>query len=221
MVDSGQLQEAAYDAIQKKILRLELKPGEKISKNALETELKIGATPIREALLRLRREGLLTVVPQSGTYVAKIDLAKVYQARFVRETLEERVIGECEGKLTEASQQDFKKIIDLQEVYLRAQDYDHFFDMDEQFHQLFYRIAEKLFVWNWLQVINLQFNRFRYLRLEVATLDWQQIVTDHRAIVTHLTSHETVLVQQTVHQHLHMVDTDITLARAAHPDYFA
>ena len=48
-------QDEAYNAIKEMILSMQLTPGEKVDKTELSAQLKIGATPIREAIIRLRR----------------------------------------------------------------------------------------------------------------------------------------------------------------------
>lgn len=220
MAELGNFQDEAYVAIQKKIMHIELKPGERIIKKELEQALGIGATPVREAILRLRREGLLSVLPQSGTFVSRINLEEVYQARFVRENIEKLVIAEAIPKTTTEQLSELRKIISLQEVYLNSNDYDSFFNLDEKFHKLFYVIAHKEFVWNWLQIVNLQFNRFRYLRLEVADLDWKQIFNDHSALIEAVAKKQITQAAEITGQHLHMVDADVKVAQKIYPDYF-
>lgn len=68
------LQSQAYQAIRKQIIYADLEPGRKISEKALEEHLAIGRTPIREALIQLRQQELVYTIPQSGTYVSKINL---------------------------------------------------------------------------------------------------------------------------------------------------
>lgn len=220
MVEISNFQDEAYIKIRDKILRLEFKPGERINKKELQDELEIGATPMREAFLRLSREGLLNVRPQSGTSVTKISLDEVYQARFVRENIEKLVVSEAITHITQDDLNELQKLIALQELYLHSHDYDQFFNLDEKFHRTFYMIDHKEFVWNWLQVVNLQFNRFRYLRLEVENLDWQQIFDDHRAIVTAVAEKVPQRAETYVGRHLHMVDEDIKVALKLHPEYF-
>lgn len=220
MAEVTNFQDEAYIAIRNKILRLELKPGQRLNKKGLQKELSIGATPMREALLRLSREGLLLVKPQSGTYVAKISVDEVYQARFVRESIEKLVVSDTISHITNDDLNELQKQIKLQELYLHSKDYARFFDLDESFHQTFYKIDKKEFVWNWLQVVNLQFNRFRYLRLETTNLDWQQIFDDHRAIVAAVADKIPVRAETAVSRHLHMVDDDIKVALKLHPDFF-
>lgn len=220
MAEIANFQDEAYFALRNKILRLELKPGERINKKALQDELAIGATPVREAILRLSREGLLLIRPQSGTYVTKINVDEVYQARFARESIEKLVVADSITHIKDEDLEELQKLISLQELYLHSNDYDQFFDLDERFHRTFYLIDHKEFVWDWLQVVNLQFNRFRHLRLEVPDLDWQQIFDDHRTIVGAVADHLPQRAETSVSRHLHMVDQDIKVALNLHPEYF-
>src|SRR5918912_1906760 len=70
------------------IIRAELAPGRKLSENELANWLGVSRTPIREALVRLRDERLVAIVPQLGTYVSRISPQAVSDAHFIREALE-------------------------------------------------------------------------------------------------------------------------------------
>lgn len=72
------LQQQAYESIRKQIIYSELAPGSKISDKVLEEQLAIGRTPIREALIQLRNQELVKTIPQSGTYVSKIDIRSAF-----------------------------------------------------------------------------------------------------------------------------------------------
>ena len=63
-----------HAAIRDAIVRAELAPGAKLSENELADRFGVSRTPIREALGRLRDDRLVQVVPQSGTFVARISL---------------------------------------------------------------------------------------------------------------------------------------------------
>jgi DNA-binding GntR family transcriptional regulator len=56
----------AYGLIRGMIVRLELTPGSVVREDELQTTLKIGRTPIREALQRLARDQFLVVIPRRG-----------------------------------------------------------------------------------------------------------------------------------------------------------
>src|ERR1044072_9086824 len=56
------------------IVTLQLSPGTVLSEQALAVRLKIGRTPIREALQRLARDGLVVTMPRRGIMVSEINL---------------------------------------------------------------------------------------------------------------------------------------------------
>ena len=56
-----------------------MRPGQTLSENEVAARLGVSRTPVREAIIRLESEGLLTVRPQIGTVVAPIDLDAVMQ----------------------------------------------------------------------------------------------------------------------------------------------
>ena len=82
------LQLQAYDRIRRRILYADYVPGDKLMVRDLCADLDMGRTPIRESLARLGQEGLVQIIPQSGTYVNRISLCSVKCARYVRANLE-------------------------------------------------------------------------------------------------------------------------------------
>ena len=71
---------------------LRLLPRESLSKAELAKRFGTSETPVREALLRLEEEGLVVIKPQSGTYVAPIDIERASEARFLRVSVEIEVV---------------------------------------------------------------------------------------------------------------------------------
>jgi len=67
------LTEQAYRLIEEQVVTLRLKPGDVLSEQMLSATFKIGRTPIREALQRLAREGLVTILPRKGILVSDIN----------------------------------------------------------------------------------------------------------------------------------------------------
>jgi GntR family transcriptional regulator, rspAB operon transcriptional repressor len=74
----------AYLSVRDLILGLELTPGSRVREDELQARLRVGRTPVREALQRLAHEGLLQIFPRRLIVVAKFgieDLRQVYEAR--------------------------------------------------------------------------------------------------------------------------------------------
>src|SRR5438477_13115528 len=76
--------EEAYARILERIVSLEMPPGSVVNEARQREELKIGRTPIREALQRLARENLVKSIPHRGTFVTDVnitDLARITALR--------------------------------------------------------------------------------------------------------------------------------------------
>jgi len=82
------LTEQAYRAIKQEILTNRLPPGAPLPVERFLREMKLSRTPVREAILRLEREGLVEIRPRLGTFVSHLDLRKIREMYHVRGILE-------------------------------------------------------------------------------------------------------------------------------------
>jgi DNA-binding GntR family transcriptional regulator len=67
----------AYEEIRNQILNLDLEPGKALEEHVLLGTLRVSRTPVREALIRLAAEGLVDLLPNRGARVSEIDLTKL------------------------------------------------------------------------------------------------------------------------------------------------
>ncbi len=74
--------------LRRRVLSLELPPGSVLSRSDLTARYGISSTPLRDALLALRDEGLVQIMPQSRTMVSRIDLAHARQIHVLRSAME-------------------------------------------------------------------------------------------------------------------------------------
>ena len=82
------LAEQAAEAIRTRIISGEFELGEALSETALAVKLGVSKTPIREAFLRLKTEGLVDIQPQRGTFVFDMTADEVRELTELREVLE-------------------------------------------------------------------------------------------------------------------------------------
>jgi DNA-binding GntR family transcriptional regulator len=82
------LKEAVYGSLKAMILIGELQPGSRLTESALAVRLKVSRTPLREALNRLERDGLVTNRPRSGYSVAAFNLKTFEESFGIREVLD-------------------------------------------------------------------------------------------------------------------------------------
>ena len=82
------LAEQAADQIRHRIVKGDFRLGEALSETALAAELGISKTPVREAFLLLKTEGLVDILPQRGTFVFRIGAGEADKLSEFREVLE-------------------------------------------------------------------------------------------------------------------------------------
>ena len=91
------LNQKAYAEIRRRILNGELSAETPLSEYQLAEELELSRTPVREAVKRLEREGLVQSIPNRGTFVAELtarDISEIYQVREQLEGFAARIAAE-------------------------------------------------------------------------------------------------------------------------------
>src|SRR5262245_59043314 len=86
------LTEQAADAIRTRIVTGEFQLGEALSEITLAAELGVSKTPVREAFLQLKNEGLVDIQPQRGTFVFQMSSEQILQLTVLRELLESEAL---------------------------------------------------------------------------------------------------------------------------------
>src|SRR3954471_19046731 len=118
------------------IVRLELRPGVFIDKSALCARLGVSRFPVSEALGRLAAEGLVEVLPQRGTRVARVDLADCRQAMFIRRALEIETVRAVAPRADAGLLAALDRSLREQESALGADYTGRFHQLDLEMHEL-------------------------------------------------------------------------------------
>lgn len=100
------LREQVINAIRDAIIEGKFKPGEKISEQELSEQLGVSRTPIREAIQILQQQGLLRIVPKSGTYVTDVDVDELKDSLSIRVAIEELALQQAIERSSEAQWQE-------------------------------------------------------------------------------------------------------------------
>lgn len=221
MLDSTQnMQSIAYEKLKEMIINFKLKPGDKIVLNNMTKLLGIGRTPIREALIKFKDQDLVKVIPQSGTYISKIDLKKAEDAMFLRKLVENKIVEMAIEKNDNDLKTKLARILSIAKIQENQQDKNNFFHFDNEFHKAFYTALNKEDIWNWMQFLNIQLERFRYLRLSLKELQWSTIINQHEIIYEAVINHDSILGIRELDNHLSLMFNEEKELIKAYPDYF-
>jgi GntR family transcriptional regulator, rspAB operon transcriptional repressor len=178
-----------YRILRSQILSLSRKPGEPINDRDLEAKLGVSRTPIREAVLRLAAEGLIEVLPNSGTFVARIPLAQLPEAIVIRRTLEDLTVRTAAQR---ASDEDIAALTDnlsRQRGCVTSKDVVEFHAADEDFHAIIARAAGYPNAWPLVRQIKVQVDRYCHLSLPLAGR-MSRLVKEHKAIADAIRGHD-------------------------------
>mgnify|MGYP002148288084 CR=1 FL=1 len=93
--ESSSISAQVYRQLHSAIIRGEICPGEGLSESEIARQYSTSRQPVREAFIKLAEERLVSIQPQRGTFVVKISVADVLDARFVREAIEIAVTREA------------------------------------------------------------------------------------------------------------------------------
>lgn len=214
------LNEIAYKTILDDILKLKLAPGERVQDKKLVEKLNISRTPVREAILRLKNDGLMDTVPQSGTYVTKISLKTALNARFVRQSVERSVVEEASQRMNDFDVLDAQNVIEKQKWAAENHNSVDFFYLDNDFHKKFYTATDKDEIWTWLKVLTLQLDRYRFLRIQNSEMPWEELIDQHQGILNAAKDHDKKLSGKRAYDHLNLMLAEKNTLVTEFPDYF-
>jgi DNA-binding GntR family transcriptional regulator len=155
--------ESVYEFLRKSIIQLWLKPGQKLNIQELTEYLKVSRSPVRDALIRLEKEGLIVSEPQRSTSISKIDVTRASNEVFMRLCLEEKVLALFIDIATEGHIRCIDEFLMAQKDSRDNNDYRNFMNQDDQFHRYFYEQTDRDICFELLYSSNGHYNRIRLL----------------------------------------------------------
>jgi DNA-binding GntR family transcriptional regulator len=157
------LTEQAYRLIEERIVTLRLKPGDVISEQILSATFKIGRTPIREALQRLAREGLVTVLPRKGILVSDINPRNQLLVLEVRREIE-RLLSRAGAERANQQQRDrFTEIAQGMDRAAKSNDDIAFMRLDRELNRLMIEAAHNDYAARSMKLLQGLSRRFWYM----------------------------------------------------------
>jgi len=163
LLQAQTLTEQAYRLIEEQIVTLRLKPGDVISEQMLSAAFKIGRTPVREALQRLAREGLITILPRKGILVSEINPRNQLLVLEVRREIE-RLLSRTGAERATAEQR--AQLLDIAQGMDRASktnDDIAFMRLDREFNGLMMETAHNDYAARSLKLLQGLSRRFWYM----------------------------------------------------------
>lgn len=125
-------QQRIYTSVKDRIIACKMLPGETIYEDRLAQEFGTSRTPVREALLKLCNDNLVSIIPRKGTFVSHITVQSVYEIYQVRHLIEPGVAAMVRTDVTQEKLQEFSRRFEK----LKSKDdtIPDWFAVDREFH---------------------------------------------------------------------------------------
>jgi DNA-binding GntR family transcriptional regulator len=216
------LRDEVFDALHKRIIAGEARPGEWLRQEDVASQLGVSMTPVREALDQLVAAGLAERVPYRGVRVIELthdEMLDAYGLRILLEPTAARLAsGRCpepvEGAATPRGVQDLKRLLAETFDLLRLEDMSRLRELSRQFHaqivamsgsplltRLYGIAAAKFPDWMLYEAM------FRHPEALTESLRLEQ--NQHRAIVDAIAAHDADAAARAAREHILSLGKDL------------
>jgi DNA-binding GntR family transcriptional regulator len=120
-----------------------LKPRERLIEEDLAKQVKCSRGPVREALLRLERDGLIVTVPRRGSFIRDISTESIEVIFAIRAKLEALCVRYLRQQLTGESEQILRKALRAMKSATAESDEEAFLQADLKLHRTIWKLANR------------------------------------------------------------------------------
>ena len=157
------LREIVYEELKRQILVGEIAPGTRMMEVELAEDMGVSRTPVREAIRKLEKEGLVTIEPRRGAYASDISIKDMVDVLEVRQMLEGMAASMAAQKVTEEEKLDFVEANSAYKNAVKKGNIEEIIRYDELFHQLIVSYSGNKTLNQLLSQVQELALRFRYI----------------------------------------------------------
>lgn len=201
------------------IIEMHLKPGEALSEKEISLKYGVSRQPVREAFIKLSEAGLVEIRPSRGTYVSKISVRRVADARLVREAVECSLVRNA-ARLAKARDIELlDKLLDEQAQAFAEDNFVRFNRSDNFFHRAIANIVQCDYALKTVEGARNEIDRVRFLSLGIAT-PMKRLIEQHKNIVSAIRAGKADMADEAMREHLREILLALPQLAEANPDIF-
>jgi DNA-binding GntR family transcriptional regulator len=202
------LEKRAYDAIKEAIMSFRLKPGQSLVENDLARQLNISKTPVRDALLKLEKEGFVIKVPYTGTYVGDITPQAVMDIFEIRAVLEGLAVRLATQLVKDEEIEEIQEIILQHHAASAVNDIKDAALLNKKFHEWIIHSASNPWLKQILSNLDDHLQRYRTLsNFQTGRLD--KSVEEHQHVLDAMKRRDAESAEKSLREHILSVRSDL------------
>ena len=188
-----------YAELKRRVLSLELEPGQRLYEPALTKELEVSRTPLREAVRRLISENLLEQQPTGGVVVPQLDRRAIVELYNVRAAIEGLMASEATARATAADIEAMEGIVARNAALVGfAEDA---MNLGTRLHETIAETADNTWAIRLHTQVSDQIQRYRPVTNKTQ-LRREAALAEHRAIVAAIAAGNAAVASQTAYEHV-------------------
>ncbi|MBQ1396362.1 MAG: GntR family transcriptional regulator [Eubacterium sp.] len=203
------LREIVYEELKRRIMTGKITPHTRMMEVDLAEDMGVSRTPVREAIRKLEKEGLVTIEPRKGAYASDISTEDMVNVLTVREELEALAAGIAASRITGEQISRMEHLTDLYAQAIEANDTAAIIDYDEQFHQAIVSVTDNRTLIQFVSNLQELVLRFRYLYYEDFSR-YRNMPEEHHHIIDALKSGDEKRASEVVREHIHSLKSFVS-----------
>lgn len=195
------LREIVYEQLKMQILTGRIVPGTRMMEVELADEMGVSRTPVREAIRKLEKEGLVTIEPRRGAYASDISVKDMVDTLEVREDLEALATALAAQRMTPEQIEELERITEGYSEAIRNSDTEKIISFDEQFHRHIVAGTGNKTLMQLSEIVQELGLRFRYLYYDDFSR-YENMPVEHKQIIEAITAGDVEAARKTADNHV-------------------
>ena len=195
------LREHVYTGVKTAIISGDFQPGKRLIEERLAADMTTSRTPVREAIQKLEKEGLIFRLPRGGFAVKAVTEAEVEEVLGLRSVLEGYAGYLATSRITDHEMRQLEEIIAQEDECLKNLNVDEFIRLDGEFHDVLYKAAKNARLYALLHDLRDYMYRYRVIILRYQRKP-HLAVQDHKQMLASMKAKSPRQVEKLVRKHV-------------------
>ena len=195
------LREHVYTGVKTAIISGDFQPGKRLIEERLAADMTTSRTPVREAIQKLEKEGLIFRLPRGGFAVKAVTEAEVEEVLGLRSVLEGYAGYLATSRITDHEMRQLEEIIANEDECLKNLNVDEFIRLDGEFHDVLYKAAKDARLYALLHDLRDYMYRYRVIILRYQRKPYLA-VQDHKQMLASMKAKSPRQVEKLVRKHV-------------------
>jgi DNA-binding GntR family transcriptional regulator len=195
------LRERVHEVLKNNILTGVLPPNTRVIEEKLAAEIGTSRTPVREAMQKLEKEGLVYKLLRGGRAINALTMEDVEEVFGIRCILEGYAAFLATSRATNDDIRSLETIVKREEEYLKDRDADQLMALNTEFHEHLYRAARSAKLYSIINDLRDHICRFRamiFSHTEMAEI-WTK---DHSDMISLMKAKRAAQVEKLMRKHI-------------------